>query len=922
MNKAGENTLFLVDGSGFIFRAYHALPPMTNPQGVPVNAVLGFVNMMVKLLKDMDAPLISVIFDAKGPTFRNEIYGAYKANRDAPPEDLVPQFPLFRDATRAFGIEPLEMQGYEADDLIATYARLAKEHGYDVVIVSSDKDLMQLIEDGVRLFDPMKGGWQEGEAVMKKFGVTADKVIDVQALAGDSIDNIPGIPGIGVKTAAQLINDYGDLDTLLARAEEIKQPKRRESLIEHAEAARLSRQLVTLDKHVAVPMAIDQLKARDLDSPDLNAFLNQHGFRSVQKRLGAPIDDSPHKQDDTPSPAVEIKGEYTLINNINTLNDYIEKIKLSGCVAIDTETTHLTPSKADLVGISLSCEPGKAVYIPLGHVAGEVDLLGENRGDDIPQIPMTQCLKALQPVLEDPAILKIAHNMKYDWQIIAAHGVEMHPIEDTMILSYTLQGTRASNSLDELSLTHFNHQNIKFDAVAGKGKARVSFDRVPIEKALNYAAEDADMTYRLWSLLKPQLAQQKMSSLYERIERPLVPIIAKMEQAGILVDPATLRTLSNDFAQRLQKLETKIHAQAEGPFNIASPKQVGQVLFGQLGLQGGKKTKTGDWSTSADILEKLAAQSVEDGGHAIVQDILDWRQLAKLRSTYTEALQEQINQRTQRVHTSYSLAATSTGRLASSDPNLQNIPIRTEAGRSIRSAFIAPEGKMLISADYSQIELRLISVMANIPALKDAFIAGQDIHARTASEIFDTPLTEVTAELRRNAKAINFGIIYGISAFGLAKNLNIPASEASAYIKNYFKRFPELADYMEAIKAEARDKNYVETEYGRKCWIRGINDKNGMVRSGAERQAINAPVQGTAADIIKKAMIVIDQEIRAGRLDAQLLLQVHDELIFEVDQNKAEAVAQQICTLMQNVANFEVPLIAEAGCAKSWAEAH
>ena len=912
MSDDFSNTLFLVDGSGFIFRAYHALPPLTNPEGVPVNAVLGFTNMMVKLLQDMHAPLITVIFDAARKNFRNDIYADYKANRDDPPEDLVPQFPMFREATKAFGIEPLEMEGFEADDLIATYTRLAREHGYEVVIVSSDKDLMQLISDGVRLFDPMRGGMQGEQAVLDKFGVTPDKVVDVQSLAGDSIDNVPGIPGIGVKTAAQLINEYGDLDTLLARAGEIKQPKRRESLIEHAEAARISRQLVRLDAHVDVPLAVADLQARDLDSPNLSAFLEKQGFRSVMKRLGQAAP-SPATHPSHTVEAADITPEYKLINHIDNLNQYIKKIEENGFVAIDTETTDLTPARAELVGVSLSIHPGEAVYIPLGHRGGEADLLGDISEDMPDQIPMDQAMAALKPVLENPAILKIAHNMKYDWQILNRHGIDMHPVDDTMLISYCLQGTKASNSLDELCKTHFNHTNIKFEEVAGKGKNQLRFDRVPIDKALDYAAEDADMTLRLWRMLKPRLATEAMTSLYEQIERPMIPIIARMERAGICVNPQTLQRLSNDFATKQAALEAEIHTEADSPFNIASPKQVGQILFDQMGLQGGKKTKTGDWSTSADILENLA-----DDGHHFVQKILDWRQLAKLRSTYTDALQQQIIDRTGRVHTSFSMAATSTGRLASSDPNLQNIPIRTEEGRSIREAFVAPEGKTLISADYSQVELRLASIMADIPALKQAFLNGEDIHARTASEMFHTPLADVSPELRRNAKAINFGIIYGISAYGLAKNLGISPGEAGDYIKAYFQRFPELADYMEATKEQARRDGYVETLFGRKCWIRGINDKNGAIRSGAERQAINAPIQGTAADLIKKAMIAVDR----ADLEATMLLQVHDELIFEADQDKAAEISQHITRIMQDVVQFDIPFIADAGYAMNWSEAH
>lgn len=930
MSTSDQKTLYLVDGSAYIFRAYHALPPLTNREGTPVGAVLGFCNMLTKLLNDFHAPFISVIFDAARYNFRNEIYDQYKANRDEPPEDLRPQFGIIREATKAFGIEPQELEGFEADDLIATYARLATEKGYKVIIVSSDKDLMQLINDNVAMFDPMKNKMMDEEDVIEKFGVKPDKVIDVQSLAGDSIDNVPGVPGIGVKTAAQLINEYGDLETLLERAEEIKQPKRRESLIEHAENARISKKLVSLDAHVDIPVGIDDLKSRDLDQPDLKEFLTFHGFNSILKRLSIEPAKTTSVTPQTPTSAASTSSvtteqdfpaiadnTYVLINTADVLEDWVKRITEKGYVAIDTETTHLTPARAKLVGISLCIDPGEAAYIPLGHVAPEVDLLSAPQ-DDVPsQLSIEQAIKILKPVLEDTSVLKIGQNIKYDMQILMAHDTYMTPIDDTMLISYCLDGTQRSNGMDELSQHYLGHAPIPYKEVAGTGQSQITFDLVPIEKALDYAAEDADITLRLWHILKPRLVAEKMAGLYEDLERPFAPVIAKMEDIGIQVDVSILKSMSNRFAEKLAELETKIHEQAGTTFNIASPKQIGEILFDQMGLQGGKKTKTGAWSTNAETLEKLAAE-----GHKIVEDILEWRQLAKLKSTYTDALQEQIADRSGRVHTSFALAATSTGRLASSDPNLQNIPIRTEEGRAIRTAFVAPEGKVLISVDYSQVELRLAAAMAGIPALQEAFEKGEDIHARTASEMFDTPLADMTPELRRSAKAINFGIIYGISGYGLARQLDISPAEAQSYIKKYYHRFPELATYMETTKQEARDKGYVETLWGRKCYIRGINDKNHAIRSGAERQAINAPLQGTAADIMKKAMINIQREIDNGNIDAKMLIQVHDELIFEADEGKADHVASQVKELMEAVAPKGITLIAESGIAKNWAEAH
>jgi len=936
MNSSDDNEIFLVDGSGYIFRAYFALPQnLTNPEGQPIGAVLGFTNMLMKLLTDLNAPYIAVIFDAARKNYRNDIYEDYKANREDPPEDLIPQFPLFREAAEAFNIPAIEMEGYEADDLIATYAKIATEQGKKVTIVGTDKDLMQLVNDNVRLYDPIKGKYIGAAEVEEKFGVPPEKVIDVQALAGDSIDNIPGVPGIGVKTAAQLINEYGDLDTLLNRAEEIKQNKRREKLIEHAADARMSRELVTLATDIEVPFKIEDLKAHDPDNtPELISFLKKQGFKNILARLGEEADTVPSASpakagalsDTSEDPRLRgenselmppiSKNDYTLITDLKELEKWIARAYETGFLAIDTETTHLTPALAKLVGISISAEIGKAAYLPLAHIGEEADLLGGG-GEDIPQIPLKDAIDALKPVLEDPCVLKIGHNMKYDWQMLAGHGIEMTPCDDTLLLSYVLDGTQRSNAMDELCSYLFAHAPIKYEEVCGKGKNQITFDRVSLEKALDYAAEDAEITLRFHHVLKPRIAAEKMAVVYEDIERPLIPVIAKMEQAGIKVDPAILKKMSNDFAKKLADLETQIHKMAGTEFNVGSPKQIGEILFGDMGLEGGKKTKTGQWATDVDTLEKLSLQ-----GHDIVTKILEWRQLSKLKSTYTDALQDQINPQTGRVHTSFSMAGTSTGRLASSDPNLQNIPIRTEEGRKIREAFIAEDGHTLLSVDYSQVELRLAAELADVKALKQAFKDGIDIHAHTASQVFGVPLNDVSPELRRQAKAVNFGIIYGISGWGLAKQLGCDPADANEFIRKYLATFNEIQNYMESKKEEARTHGYVKTVYGRKCYTPNIKAKMPNVRMGAERAAINAPLQGTAADIMKKAMVRIDRALAKENLGTKMLLQVHDELIFEVPEKELETVTALVKDIMENVITLDVPLLAEAGSGPSWAKAH
>lgn len=924
--------LFLIDGSGFIFRAYHALPPLTRPDGTPVGAVMGFCNMLVKLLNDNPDAQMAVIFDAVRKNFRNEIYPDYKAHRPPAPEDLVPQFPLIREAAMAFGLPVAELEGFEADDLIATYARLAREKGQTVTIVSSDKDLMQLVYDGqVRLMDPMKQVLIDEKGVMEKFGVTPRQVIDVQALAGDSVDNVPGVPGIGLKTAAELINTYGNLENLLQEAANIKQPKRRESLLQNAELARISKQLVTLCDTATLPMPLEALIPRNDNKPQLQQFLQTQGFKSLLNRLfgpnalpasppiaaansGAAIHVTAPAQ--VPPPSTDILQQYELITDATRLKEWLEDAETTGFLALDTETTGLTPAREKLVGISLATRPGRACYIPVGHFQGG-DLLSSPSAAQPQQPPANEIMDVLRPIFADPAILKIGHNLKFDAQMFIPYGVDISPYDDTMLLSYVIDGTGHGNGLDELAQLVCGHTMISYDSVTGTGKNRISFAEVPLDKARDYAAEDADFTLRLHAAFKPRLASEHMASVYENIERPLVAVIARMENAGICVDPAVLRQLSQNFGTKIAALETEIQQLAGHPFNVGSPKQLGAILFDEMGLPGGSKTKTGDWSTSADVLEDLAAQ-----GHDFVQKILDWRHLSKLRSTYTETLQEAINPATGRVHTSFGMALVNTGRLSSSDPNLQNIPIRTEEGRLIRTAFVAAPGHSLISADYSQIELRLAAEMAGIKALQESFRNGEDIHTRTAAEVLGLKLEDVTPDIRRQAKAINFGIIYGISGFGLAKQLGISVGEASAYIRNYMARFPELEQFMRNAKDEARKYGYIKTHFGRKCVIGGINDKNPARRSFGERQAINAPLQGTAADIVKLAMIRIDRLIQSGDIPARMLLQVHDELVFEARDEDAASVASRVKQEMTAVAKFAVPLEVETGIAKNWADAH
>ena len=953
-SNATSDQLVLVDGSGYIFRAFHGLPMMNRPDGTPINAVFGFTKMLLKLKADLNPSHIIVIFDAGRVTFRNDIYPDYKANRSEPPEELVPQFALVRQAAEAIGLPVLEMPGFEADDLIASYARQAEQAGMSCLIVSSDKDLMQLVRGNITMLDPMKNRPIGREEVIEKFGVTPDKVVDVQALAGDSTDNVPGVPGIGIKTAAELINQFGDLDSLLAAAETIKQPKRRENLIQFAEQARISRQLVYLKDDVDVPLAIDGLVTPQAEEEKLMGFLAEQGFKSLIAALGGTMpaaspaaaslssaktagqnSDIADGQPDNILPPVVEEADHELVTDMDALERWIAIARGQGFVAIDTETTSLDAARAELVGVAMATSPGKGCYIPLRHIpAGQAGTDTPQQGLDfsapeppsqIKQIPYDTAIEALRGLLADEAVLKIGHNLKYDMHILSQPrngGLAVYPVDDTMCLSYVLDAGRTErHGLDHLALNLLQVQTIKYEDLCGKGAKQISFAEVPPEAACAYASEDADICLRLWMMYRPRLAREGVSSVYERLERPLIPILAEMEKTGIVVDDNILRRLSNDFATRIVELEAIIHEQAGSSFNIASPKQLGEILFDQMGLEGGKKSKTGAWSTGADVLEDLAANGV-----AIAQSVLDYRQLAKLKSTYTDALMKSINPDSGRVHTSYSMVGASTGRLSSSDPNLQNIPIRTHEGRQIRTAFVARKGYKLISADYSQIELRLVAHVAGEESMIAAFHKGVDIHAQTAAEVFNVPLETMDAETRRRAKAINFGIIYGISGFGLARQLSIPQGEARDYIKAYFERFPGIRAYMDEAKQFAKVNHYVETLFGRRIHIPQIEDKNQAVRAFAERQAINAPIQGSAADIIKRAMIRLPAALRAENIDADMLLQVHDELIFEVPEDQTDKAVAAITRIMEEAAapvlSLKVPLVAEAGIADSWAEAH
>ena len=913
-----SNHLYLVDGSGYIFRAYHRLPPLTNQHGQPVGAVYGFTTMLWRLVEDLnkdEKPThLAVIFDAGKTSFRNAMYDAYKAHRPPAPEDLVPQFPMIRDATRAFSVPCIELDGYEADDIIASYARAAVAQGFEVTIVSSDKDLMQLIQPGIDMLDTMNNRRIEREQVIEKFGVGPERVGDLLALMGDSVDNVPGVPGVGPKTASELIRTYGDVEAVLAAAPDIKKPKLRENLIAHADNARLSRRLVELEYNVPLPESLDDFALKGIPPEPLKNFLAHHGFRSLLAKLGgdAPSAPAPSAPAGEREEAPFVHADYVCVTDEETLDRWIAQALGANVVAVDTETDSLDATSTRLVGISLAVAPGKACYIPVGHT-------GDGLLSEAPkQLPRQLVLEKLKPLLEDPGTLKVGHNLKYDQVVLRRNGVDVTPYDDTMLLSYALDAGRNGHGMDELSNLHLKHGPIAFKDVCGTGKGQISFDKAPLDRATCYAAEDADITLRLWMRLKPRLAREGATRVYEMVDRPLVPVISEMERAGIRVDRRELARLSGDYAVEIQRLEGEIHALAGNPFTIGSPKQLGEILFEKMGLKGGKKGKLGTYSTDVGEMERLAADGVP-----IARLVLDWRQLTKLKSTYTDALQAQINPETDRVHTSFSLAVAQTGRLSSTDPNLQNIPIRTELGRRIRDAFVASPGHVILAADYSQIELRIAAHMADVPELKAAFAQNADIHNLTAQELFG----EINRDTRGRAKTINFAILYGISAFGLAGRLGIERGEAQAIINRYFERFPGIRNYIAETLNVARDTGFTTTLFGRRTHFPNLKSRNMNERMGSERAAINAPIQGTSADIIKRAMARMIPALTAAGLDGtRMLLQVHDELVFEVPDAEVERAKTVIARVMEEAATpavtLSVPLGVEIGTGPSWGAAH
>lgn len=915
----------LVDGSGYIFRAFYALPPLTSPDGVPVNAVLGFTNMFMRLTQKIACDYCLVLFDAKRENYRNQIFADYKGTRKETPEELIPQFPIIREATDALNLNHLEMEGYEADDLIATYATQALGKGYEVVVVSADKDLMQLIRPGVEFFDPMKDKFFTPEDVKEKFGVYPERVVDVQALAGDSIDNVPGVPGIGLKTAAQLINEYGSLQQVLDRTGEIKQEKRRQTLVDNRENALISLQLVTLKNDVPVEDEIEAFSCRCPEKEKLTAFIDRYGMNSLRARAEKWLSErcsrfaegDENQQQNTVFESLEKK--YELITDQKALENWAAKIKNAGLFAFDTETTGLNPVFDKIVGLSLAVAPGEACYIPLCHVsARKADLFSSAPENEIPQLPPETVSAVLKPLFADKSILKIGHNVKFDMhfmtQVFGADA-EIFPIEDTAVLSYDLNSSSHGHGMDELAELYLGYKTIRYEEVCGSGRDKISFDQVALDKALDYAAEDADVTLRLYHFFKPRLLAEKMVDVYESFDRPLITVLKDMEAAGIMVDAPALTRLKGEFEQKLRGYEQEIYRLAGEEFNIGSPKQIGDILFTKKGLKG-KKTAGGAWQTGADVLEQLA-----DEGNDLAAKILEWRGFSKLKSTYTDALLDLLDKNS-RIHTTYNQTVVNTGRLASNNPNLQNIPIRTEEGRKIRECFVARPGYKLIASDYSQVELRLLACVADVRGLKQAFAAGVDIHAATASKVFGVPYEQVDANLRRHAKAINFGIVYGISQYGLAKQIDVRPEEAKSYIDAYFAQMPEIKGFMEKTIAFARKHGYVLTPFGRKCSILGINDKNKRIAANAERAAINAPIQGGAADIIKLAMVRMPQRLKEAGLETRMLLQVHDELVFEAPEHEVEKAAAIIKDTMEHVVDFAVPFVAEVGTGHNWTEAH
>ena len=930
------NNLILIDGSGYIFRAFYGLPPMTNQDGVPVNAVFGFTKMLPKLIDDLKPIYAAVIFDVARKTFRNEIYEDYKGNRSDPPEDLIPQFSIIRNATEAIGLPVVEMEGFEADDLIATYASLAQDMKKKVIIISSDKDLMQLVDDNIILFDPMKQFWINEDKVFEKFGVYPNKVIDVQSLAGDSSDNIPGVPGIGVKTAAELINQFDNLDQLLSRAAEIKQNKRRENLIQFADQARLSRSLVTLKKDVSVISKIEDFKISTLlDTKKLIPFLKTHGFKSLLNKYENYEEFETKEQIDTPHFNIvkehkEYKKiqDYQLIDTTENLKKLVTECSEQSVIAIDCETNSLNAKSADLIGISISFKEGVASYVPLRHGndlnINEPNFISSNSGS-FEQIQFNDAISLMKPLLEDSSILKVGHNIKFDALVMKQPkngSIILNPIADTMCISYVLDAGRVDNhKLDSLALRELQHETIKFEEICGKGKNKILFNELSPQEALDYAAEDADITLSVYNRVLPRIINDKKFTVYKRLENPLINVLIQMEDTGVIVNPIKLREISDNLSKEIKIVEEKIFNLSKKVFNVGSPKQLGEILFDEMKIKGGKKSKNGSWQTSVEVLENIS-----DEGHPIAKLILDWRHFSKLRSTYADALIEQINPKTNRVHTSYSMVGASTGRLSSSNPNLQNIPIRTSEGRLIRTAFEPKDGFKLVSMDYSQIELRLIAHIADETKMLEAFNNDIDIHTDTASKVFGIRIDQVNSDHRRKAKTINFGIIYGISPYGLAKQLKCTSSEAKDFINAYFSRFPRIRDYMENIKQQLDLKGYVETLFKRRIYINGNDSKNQRLRGFAERQAINAPIQGTAADIIKIAMVQLHRNLSDDKDQISMLMQVHDELVFEINENKIEKFTNIILPIMETanlpIVPLNVKLKVDTGYGKNWAEAH
>ena len=923
MNKIKKNDHFyLIDGSGYIFRAYYALPPLTRKSdGLPTGAVNGFCNMLFKLLEDSKSnenknrpTHFAVIFDSARKNFRNEIYADYKGNRSDAPDDLIPQFEYIRKSVLAFNLPSIELLNYEADDLIATYSQQIIKHGGKVTIISSDKDLMQLYSPNIRIYDPMKNKFINEEDIKQKFGVNAKRVVDVQSLAGDSSDNVPGVPGIGVKTAAELINKYGTLENLLKNTNKIKQNKRRETLIENKDKALISKQLVTLKKDVPVKDKIEDFILKEIDKQKLYSFLRDMEFnRLLSSVISAYGENSFVDKNNLHDGKKEIKishKNYFLIRKIEDLNSYIKEAEEKGEICIDTETTSLDPHQANLVGISLSTKTGHACYIPVGH-------------KNYKNLEEKSILRILKPVLEDQSIKKIGQNIKFDFIILYKRGIEMNSLEDTMLMSYVLDAGKNRHNMDTLSKIHLNHAPISFKELVGSGKKQINFSEVEIKLAKDYSAEDADITYRLYKVLAKNLKNEKLTNIYEIFEKPLIKILAMMEINGIKIDEKFLKKLSNKFEKKIQILEREIFKLSKKEFKIGSTKQLGEIMYNDLKIATTKKTKKGSFATSASVLEDLAFKGFE-----LPKLVLEWRQLTKLKNTYSDSLPEHLNLNTKRVHTSFLLAATTTGRLASSDPNLQNIPIKTEDGKDIRKAFVAEEGKVLISADYNQIEMRILSDLADVKELKKAFTNNEDIHSLTASQIFNTDIKKVTSEMRRKAKAINFGIIYGISQYGLAKQINVSNNEAAEFLSSYFAKFPEIKEYMSSTIKFCRKSGYVSNIFGRRTHITGINDKNFNVRNFQERAAINAPIQGSASEIMRLAMIRINEKLLDKKFKkTKMILQIHDELIFEVSQNQLKLVSEMIKNEMTSVKNsdlhsFSIPLSVDINYGENWGLLH